>query len=84
MIFYQLADLISRLHVASCTRVVSVKIIFTSLNLRMLCLFDKEGFLDSFRVFEHFILVFLRRNEFNNFLLFKSVKLLSSPGRRVF
>ena len=84
MIFFQLADMLSRLHVASCTRVVTVKIIFTALNLRLLSLFDQEGFLEGFRVYESFILVYLRLNPLNTFLLFKRVKLISSPGRRVF
>jgi len=84
MIFFQFADLISRLHVASCTNVISVKVSFTVLNLRVLSLFYLEGFLDSFRVFEDFIFVYLRYNNFYNFLLFKHVKLFSTPGHRLF
>jgi len=84
MIFFQFADLVSRLHVASCTNVISVKITFTKLNLRLLSLFYLEGFLDSFRVLNGFIFVYLRNNIFYNFLLFKQVQLFSTPGRRVF
>jgi len=84
LIFYQIADFLARLHVASCKNISSVSISFTKVNLRLLILFNLEGFIEGFRVLGDYILVFLRNSFLDMFLLFKNVSLVSTPGRRFF
>jgi len=82
MFQYQLADFISRIHVAACHGIISVKVSHNLLNLRLLTLFSVEGFIEGYRVFNDFILVFLKKTYLNEFLLFKNVTICSTPGRR--
>jgi ribosomal protein S8 len=84
MLFYHVADLVSRLHVASCKNIYTVNVSFTKINLRLLILFNMEGFIEGFRIFDLFILVFLRKSYLNIFMLFKHIKNLSTPGRRLY
>ena len=84
MIFYHIADFVARLHVASCKYIYTVKVSFNKINLRLLILFNIEGIIEGFRVLKGFILVFLRYSYLNIFMLFKNVKLISTPGRRSF
>lgn len=81
---FLLADLISRLHVASLKNILSVNVSFSILNLRFLILLNVEGLIEGFKVFENFVLVFLKKLQFNHFLLLRSVKLVSTPGRRCY
>ena len=84
MINYQLADLVSRLHVASSKFLNSVLVLYNILNLRFLLLLNVEGVIEGFRVVGHSILVFLKFSYLNLYMVFKNVKILSSPGNRVF
>ena len=81
---FLLADLISRLHVGSLKNILSVNVSFSILNLRFLILLNVEGLIEGFKVFEDFVLVFLKKLQFNHFLLLRSVKLVSTPGRRCY
>lgn len=80
MIVYFVSDMLSRIHVASCKNIISVSVINTFYSLRLLSFLYNEGFIEGFRVLGLLILVFLKR--FKLFLIFKNVKLFSTPGRR--
>ena len=77
-----LANLIAQLNVASWKNIKSVKIKYTLLNLKLMVLFQAEGFLEGFKVFDTYIMVFLKYAQ--AFLLFKNIKLISKPGRRIY
>lgn len=77
-----LAELIAQLNVASWKNIKSVKIKYIGLNLRLMVLFQAEGFLEGFKIFDNYIIVFLKYAQ--AFLLFKNVKLISKPGRRIY
>src|SRR5579863_7613888 len=77
MITSQIAEFIARMHVASSKNIYTVKVSFTKVNLRLLVLFNIEGFIEG-------ILVFLKYNFLNSFLLFKHIKLFSLPSRKVY
>lgn len=80
MIFYYISDMLSRIHVASCKNIISVSIINTFYCLRVLSFLYCEGFIEGFRVMGPIVLVFLKK--FKAFLLFKDLKIVSTPGRR--
>ena len=82
MINYHLADLVARLHVASCKFMSNVSILYTLSNLRVLIVLNLEGIIEGFKVVNNFITVFLKHNFLNRFMLFRNTKLVSSPGRR--
>lgn len=84
MIFYSLADFVCRVHIASMKRIITVSVLFTKLNLRLLSLLNNEGFIEGFRVIDDFILIFLRNTFLNMFMLFRYIQLLSSPAKRYF
>jgi ribosomal protein S8 len=77
-----LANLIAQLNVASWKNVKSVKIKYTALNLRLIILFQAEGYLEGLKIFGNYIIVFLKYA--HAFLLFRNVKLISKPGKRVY
>lgn len=82
MIQYQVADLVARIHVASCKFIYTVKVSNNINNLKILTLLNHEGFIEGFRVYYDFVLVFLKYNFMNRLLLFRTVSLISTPGRR--
>jgi ribosomal protein S8 len=84
MLNFFLADLISRIHVASCKFMYSVNVLYSISNLRILIVLNYEGFIEGFRVLKDIIIVFLKYNYLNNCMLFKNTKLISTPGRRVY
>src|ERR1700723_3203423 len=84
MFFYSLADMLSRLHVASLKNIVTVSVTFSKSNLRFLMLLFVEGIIEGFKISNDFILVFLKKMQFNCFLLFRTVKLFSTPGHRTY
>lgn len=84
MLNFFLADLISRIHVASCKFMYSVNVLYSISNLRVLIVLNYEGFIEGFRVFKDIIIVYLKYNYLNNCMLFKNTKLISTPGRRVY
>lgn len=84
MLNFFLADLISRIHVASCKFMYSVNVLYSISNLRILIVLNYEGFIEGFRVFKDIIIVYLKYNYLNNCMLFKNTKLISTPGRRVY
>jgi ribosomal protein S8 len=82
MINYHLADMVARLHIASCKYMYSVDILYTISNLRVLVVLNLEGIIEGFKVVDGFIVVFLKYNFLNRLMLFKNTKLVSTPGRR--
>lgn len=82
MLSYNFANFVCRLHVASCKFLSETKVLYSLMNLRFLVLLTKEGIIEGFRVFNEFIIVFLKRNIFNYSFLFKFSKLISTPGKR--
>lgn len=84
MLNFFLADLISRIHVASCKFMYSVNVLYSISNLRILIILNYEGFIEGFRVLNEFIIVFLKYNYLNNCMLFKNTKLISMPGHRIY
>jgi ribosomal protein S8 len=84
LLFFQIADFIARIHVASSKNKYTVKVNLTKINLRLLVIFNIEGFIEGFRIFDNFILIFLKYNFLNSFLLFKNIKIVSLPSKRVF
>ena len=84
MLNFFLADLISRIHVASCKFMYSVNVLYSISNLRILIVLNYEGFIEGFRVFKDIIIVYLKYNYLNNCMLFKNTKLISTPGRRIY
>lgn len=84
MLNFYLADLVSRMHVASCKFMYSVNVLYSISNLRILIVLNFEGFIEGFRVIGNDIIVFLKYNFLNNCILFKNSKLISTPGRRVY
>jgi len=71
LVFYQVADFIARLHVASSKNISSVIVSFTKVSLRLLVLFNIEGFIEGFRILDDFILVFLRNSHLDTFFYLK-------------
>lgn len=84
MLNFYLADLISRIHVASCKFMYSVNVLYSISNLRILIVLNFEGFIEGFRVLNNIIIVYLKYNYLNNSMLFKNSKLISTPGRRIY
>ena len=84
LIFYSLADFVCRIHIASCKNINTVIVLFNKLNLKILHLLNIEGFIENFRIFSNFILIFLRYVYLNMFMIFKYIKILSTPARRIF
>lgn len=84
MVNFYLADLISRIHVASCKFMYSVNVLYSLYNLRILMVLNFEGIIEGFRVKNNYIIVFLKFNFLNNCMLFKYTKLISTPGHRVY
>lgn len=82
LIFYSLADFVCRIHVASCKRLTTVQVPFNKIIFRTLILLTAEGFVEGFRAIGDFILVFLRNNFLNMFMLLKDISIKSSPARR--
>jgi ribosomal protein S8 len=82
MINYHLADLVARLHVASCKFMSSVTVLYTLSNLRILVVLNLEGIIEGFKVVNGEIIVFLKYNFLNKLMLFRNTKLVSTPGRR--
>ena len=58
MLNFFLADLISRIHVASCKFMYSVNVLYSISNLRILIVLNYEGFIEGFRVFKDIIIVY--------------------------
>jgi ribosomal protein S8 len=79
---YQLADLVARLHIASCKLMSSVEVLYTLLNLRVLVVLNLEGIIEGFKIFDNSIIVYLKYNFLNKLMLFRNTKLVSTPGRR--
>lgn len=84
MLNFFLADLISRIHVASCKFMYSVNVLYSISNLRILISLNYEGFIEGFRVLKDCIVVYLKYNYLNNCMLFKNTKIVSTPGRRIY
>lgn len=82
MVNYHLADMVARLHVASCKFMSSVTVLYTLSNLRLLIVLNYEGLIEGFKVVSRDIVVFLKYNFLNRLMLFKNTKLISTPGRR--
>jgi ribosomal protein S8 len=82
MVNYHLADMVARLHVASCKFMSSVTVLYTLSNLRLLIVLNFEGLIEGFKVVSRDIVVFLKYNFLNRLMLFKNTKLISTPGRR--
>jgi ribosomal protein S8 len=76
------ADLIARLHIASCKFMYTVSVSYTLFNLRVLVVLNSEGIIEGFKVIEDSIIVNLKYNFLNKLMLFKNTKLISTPGRR--
>lgn len=67
MINYNIADFIARLHVASTKKIFFVKILRTLANLKVLFLLQKEGIIDSFRILNNGVMIFLKFDSINEF-----------------
>jgi len=82
MIQYQFSDCIARIHVASRKFVKSVSITYSVYILQFISLLHKEGFIEGFRVYKNSILVFLKYNLIHGKFLLRTMKVISTPGRR--
>lgn len=67
MINYNIADFIARMHVASTKKIFFVKILRTFTNLKIILLLHKEGIIDSFKILNDGVMVFLKFDSINVF-----------------
>ena len=77
-----LADFVSRLNVASKAHMLSVKVRYTDLTLRLLDLLYSNGLIDYFVVLGDVIVVYLRYSK--GLSSFSSLKLISKPSKRIY
>ena len=79
-----LADLITRLKVASKARAISVKVIKSKLSVNFLFLLYKIGLIRSFHIlnYERNLLVYLKYK--NNKSVIYAIDLISKPSKRVY
>lgn len=80
---YNLADLIVRIKVAFYARLISIKVMKTTLNIKFLFLLYKIGLLRSFHVLETQILVYLKYKKDGQSLI-HDMAIVSKPSKRVY
>lgn len=79
---YQLADLVSRLNVASSRRLSLVQVFYTTLNMRVLAVLYRNGVIRGVRVVKGNLLVLLKYVAMES--AFRQIKLISRPGCRIY
>ena len=84
MHYYTLADVVSRLRVASAQHLKSIKVIKTKFSLELLHKFYEIGFIRGFYVFEKDDIVLVYLKYYKNKSGFYKIELVSTPGRRVY
>ena len=77
-----ISDLVSRLNVASRKRLLTVKVIRTDFSIRILSLLYSNGVINSFQICRNYIFVYLKYYKMVS--AFKFIKIISTPGNRVF
>lgn len=77
-----LADFVSRLNVASKAHMLSVKVRYTDLTVKMLDLFYDNGLIDYFVVLGDTVVVYLRYSK--GVGAFSLLKLVSKPSKRIY
>jgi ribosomal protein S8 len=84
MIFYNLADLISKLKVAYKAHLFSIKVLKNKLSINFLFLLYKIGLIHSFYILENEnnILVYLKYK--NKRPLIFDINIISKPSKRVY
>lgn len=79
---FNIADLVVRLNSAARKRLVSVKVPYSRLSLSLLRIFWVNGIINGFFVTRGFILVFLKY--YLSKSVFRDLKIISKPGRRIY
>ena len=79
---YPLASLVSKLNFASKRKLFLIYVPFTNFNLSVLKVLYTEGVINAFVIRKSNIVVYLKY--LNNKSVFKSLKVVSRPGKRKF
>jgi ribosomal protein S8 len=79
---FALADLVARLNISSKNRLVSVRVGFTKFSLNVLRVFLKNGVINGLAIEHDYITVFLKYYKLKP--VFREIKIISRPGKRVF
>lgn len=79
---YQLADLVSRINVASSRRLSLVQVTYTTLNMRVLVILYRNGVIRGIRVVKGTLIVLLKYVALEP--VFRQLKLISRPGCRIY
>lgn len=79
---YHLADLVSRLNVASSRKLATVRVCYTTLNMRVLTILYRNGVIRGFHATSNYISVFLKYMQMQP--VFRQIKIISRPGCRIF
>jgi ribosomal protein S8 len=82
MVVHILSDLVSRINVASRKRLSSIKVIKTIFSLKILQVLLKNGFIFGIRVYDDYILIFLKYSFGRP--MFRKLQVVSKPSKRVF
>lgn len=79
---YQVGDLALRLNVAAHRHLKSVRVVHSSLTLRLLYVLYANGVIRGFTIKKKFVLVFLKY--YLGKSVFSSITLISKPGCRIY
>lgn len=79
---YQLADLVSRINVASSRRLSLVQVTYTTLNMRVLVILYRNGVIRGVRIVKGTLIVLLKYVALEP--VFRQLKLISRPGCRIY
>jgi ribosomal protein S8 len=79
---YIIGDLISRLKVGSKGHLISIKVLNSKISIKILDIFYENGLIRGYHINVNSIIVFLKY--YKNTPVFFDVKLISTPGKKVY
>jgi small subunit ribosomal protein S8 len=79
---FQLADMVSRINVASSRKLGSVRVNYTTLNMRVLMVLYRNGVIRGFQAANGYIVVLLKYVAMRP--VFRQIKVISRPGCRIY